>query len=236
MRRLPYFSHSISIHVLREEDDRRAVSAASSDIDISIHVLREEDDYQFIDQHIIRWNFYPRPPRGGRRNPPTVHITLCLRFLSTSSARRTTSGGTRRHAKGGFLSTSSARRTTFLGHPGSRGQIISIHVLREEDDQPPPKPPHPSMPNFYPRPPRGGRRYFSEGMADGILFLSTSSARRTTTRTGCWPNTRRYFYPRPPRGGRHAQRQSRLGRLPISIHVLREEDDPLTVLDCFSMD
>ena len=101
----------ISIHVLREEDDgitpaqdargyqflstssaRRTTDAFVNDktnAKISIHVLREEDDRS-------RWGlpprlryFYPRPPRGGR------HGSICgalgqWRFLSTSSARRTT--------------------------------------------------------------------------------------------------------------------------------------------------
>ena len=63
--------------------------------------------------------------------------------------------------------------------PRDEEDIISIHVLREEDD------------GFGC--PRG---------ADGPLFLSTSSARRTTL----WGGLRR-------------------GKNMISIHVLREEDD-----------
>ena len=56
--------------------------------------------------------------------------------------------------------------------------------------------------NFYPRPPRGGRRILYWFDFTFTEFLSTPSARRAT------PTHRRmnpppsYFYPRPPRGGR----------------------------------
>ena len=56
---------------------------------------------------------------------------------------------------------------------------ISIHVLREEDD--PWKTDFDKMAmNFYPRPPRGGRLRSAQLEAHKIVFLSTSSARRTT--------------------------------------------------------
>ena len=58
--------------------------------------------------------------------------------------------------------------------------IISIHALREEGDQSSAKKPANSL-NFYPRPPRGGRR--------------DNKAKKDTAAN---------FYPRPPRGGRPA--------------------------------
>ena len=101
---------------------------------ISIHALREEGDvgggqfYATTDQFLStpsarratamahrrsghRRDFYPRPPRGGRRSSP-------IKF----------------HAHRGFLSTPSARRATFAqGHVTST-KCISIHALREEGD------------------------------------------------------------------------------------------------------
>ena len=81
------------------------------------------------------------------------------------------------------------------------------------------------QPDFYPRPPRGGRRRSISVRASSVVFLSTPSARRATgllLHGGC-PLCN--FYPRPPRGGRPFQRL----RLPfpgtISIHALREEGD-----------
>ena len=100
-----------------------------------------------------------------------------------------------------FLSTPSARRATgcFLQH---RLQLrISIHALREEGD--PACPDHLAVDrNFYPRPPRGGRRYPIEIVEDATLFLSTPSARRATL-AACYKG----------------------GDILISIHALREEGD-----------
>ena len=61
--------------------------------------------------------------------------------------------------------------------------------------------------NFYPRPPRGGRLRILNNFNNVELFLSTPSARRATHRI-----------------------QVQLRQLPISIHALREEGDPLQIL------
>ena len=169
-------------------------------------------------------NFYPRPPRGGRRKP-TGWCCWWTKFLSTPSARRATGVGVSRqhqrtisihalreegdaaldHALAGaiqFLSTPSARRATlstrmvgmtqgqFLSTPSARratpaiflgrgGAVISIHALREEDDN-------------------------QQKNKDSLIsiFLSTPSARRAT---------------------RHAS--SCFVHEVISIHALREEGD-----------
>ena len=60
----------------------------------------------------------------------------------------------------------------------------------------------PSWPNFYPRPPRGGRHAVALHRAVGDLFLSTPSARRATLVFLHVHANRENFYPRPPRGGR----------------------------------
>ena len=101
-------------------------------------------------------NFYPRPPRGGR---PESGYTLTEVSV--------------------FLSTPSARRATCPPRPYFRRTDISIHALREEGDRPRAGCSS-SGRNFYPRPPRGGRRF----------------TRCATTMSLS------YFYPRPPRGGR----------------------------------
>ena len=212
----------ISIHALREEGDgsvlydlflalgflstpsaRRATSAAKSDafdIEISIHALREEGD-----------------------SPATTPTSRFIRFLSTPSARRATlyipyynaageisihalreegdgSSPINFHAYRGFLSTPSARRATF--------RAVDVRAFC----------------NFYPRPPRGGRRKFYPSISHDVLFLSTPSARRATPALPLAPAPRlisihalreegdisfdtavgdlSYFYPRPPRGGR----------------------------------
>ena len=170
---------AISIHVLREEDDGHGGIHHLGD-GISIHVLREEDD---------------RTVRQPLRRP--------LRFLSTSSARRTTANRSCAHLPKQisihvlreeddgwtmlrvaritqFLSTSSARRTT-------------IYTVSECSQ----------LGYFYPRPPRGGRPRPWPEVPAHPLFLSTSSARRTTRAPlPAGAKTLSHFYPRPPRGGR----------------------------------
>ena len=145
--------------------------------------------------------FYPRPPRGGR---PTSSgsFTTAPRFLSTPSARRATFAGV---APFGdcflFLSTPSARRATLPPFHLCAAHIISIHALREEGDgivpqqelgiaisihalreegDPPCARRLPSNRNFYPRPPRGGRRARDLERNSDMIFLSTPSARRAT--------------------------------------------------------
>ena len=147
---------AISIHALREEGDvqtqtatrlgdaflstpsaRRATVLRDTfdyDISISIHALREEGDVPPRASFSSSFYFYPRPPRGGRLNPPTQE-EKAHQFLSTPSARRATT------------------RTTYA----DRAQMISIHALREEGDNIGSLSPGPTQ-NFYPRPPRGGRR------------------------------------------------------------------------------
>ena len=56
----------ISIHALREEGDFLGASFFLSYF-ISIHALREEGDLWMATTFQPAFDFYPRPPRGGRR-------------------------------------------------------------------------------------------------------------------------------------------------------------------------
>ena len=58
---------AISIHALREEGDQ-GPGALYGVLRISIHALREEGDVgcRFLQRWFV--DFYPRPPRGGRRD------------------------------------------------------------------------------------------------------------------------------------------------------------------------
>ena len=146
-------------------------------------------------------NFYPRPPRGGRRGlafaasrscPISIHAlreegddpVADSNILRIDFYPRPPRGGRRfahpAHKHGfEFLSTPSARRAT-------RSDPFRLRAAHD----------------FYPRPPRGGRRHWR------ALFLFE-----------------RNFYPRPPRGGRRGQRSASPRRSGISIHALREEGD-----------
>ena len=132
---------------------------------------------------------------------------------------------------------------------------ISIHALREEGDAPSGRN-TPDTPNFYPRPPRGGRL---EGAVHGIKTKDfyprpPRGGRRVSGLVGASPT---YFYPRPPRGGRQLARRLQgvqqgflstpsarratgdvdrvEATIDISIHALREEGDAhrrRAALDC----
>ena len=122
---------------------------------ISIHALREEGDQVVSGVTKGVSDFYPRPPRGGRPAQPPASLWSVV-FLSTPSARRATRSGPCK-AHHGDISIHALREE---GDDISKMKLdelkISIHALREEGD---------GMaafctvrlPDFYPRPPRGGR-------------------------------------------------------------------------------
>ena len=105
--------------------------------------------------HIER-HFYPRPPRGGRPVRGYTHFPCGHDFYPRPprGGRLSPSPSSRRVSK--FLSTPSARRATTYAGRRHRGDLISIHALREEGDRLRPGWFRPIR-YFYPRPPRGGR-------------------------------------------------------------------------------
>ena len=193
--------------------------------EISIHALREEGDVRGHADYSPRADFYPRPPRGGRRSArigqdQTWKISIHA-LREEGDNRRTT----RFDHRSEFLSTPSARRATrqrrtwcwssfyFYPRPPRGGRLRRCYIRRHSGQY------------FYPRPPRGGRpacyllplrqcpisihALREEGDAEGSFcppsaqeFLSTPSARRATFQD------------------RQCYRD-----LPISIHALREEGD-----------
>ena len=202
-QRSPTTRRAISIHALREEGDDDFQSLVLIR-DISIHALREEGDQSSSSTSKICSYFYPRPPRGGRPRranlprpgfdfyprPPRGGRRCC--FSASRSTQPISIHALRE--EGDVLS--------FIQGPDTE---ISIHALREEGD-----PVRADLgvgdQNFYPRPPRGGRRCPASSNCRPTLFLSTPSARRATR----WPRlpttASEYFYPRPPRGGRRLRR------------------------------
>ena len=110
-------------------------------------------DYILTDE-----NFYPRPPRGGRRITAVCIKSLCYFYP------RPPRGGRHRGKKGvnivfEFLSTPSARRATKRRFTYSHRLGISIHALREEGDE-----------------------SKTSSVSGPWIFLSTPSARRATWR------------------------------------------------------
>ena len=83
----------------------------------------------------------------------------------------------------------------------------------------------PAVRDFYPRPPRGGRRIYTV-IVNVILVISIHALREEGNHilaAGQRPGGN--FYPRPPRGGRRRVRRLAGQGKRISIHALREEDD-----------
>ncbi len=191
-------------------------------------------------------DFYPRPPRGGRRRGDArpcaggAISTHALREEGEPAWRvsdprqahfypRPPRGGRRLFCMSlipgcQFLPTPSARRATKELCDQIRHTFISTHALREEGDW-----------------------WESIQQAVDNVFLPTPSARRATSGQPGLPARCRDFYPRPPRGGRPGEphraferrdfypRPPRGGRrgynydrreMPrISTHALREEGD-----------
>ena len=171
---------------------------------ISIHALREEGD-EFTPCVTKSFTyFYPRPPRGGRPyagctsglylrisihalreegDPLGIGTISPIELISIHALREEgdRSRTSRSTSQKRFLSTPSARRATVCW--------LYIRFVSK---------------NFYPRPPRGGRR----GHPDPHHQQGN-------------------FYPRPPRGGRRSSVAVKFLDFVISIHALREEGDKL---------
>ena len=101
---------------------------------ISIHALREEGDCDRHSRSKNCWNFYPRPPRGGR-----LQQDAAMSYNSAISIHALREEGDRfflgcNGTQLLFLSTPSARRATLPPPPLWPDWAISIHALREEGD------------------------------------------------------------------------------------------------------
>ena len=170
-------------------------------------------------------NFYPRPPRGGRRSGKSCRVRPLSDFYPRPPRggrlpKLTTAFG----RSGLFLSTPSARRATclqklaiksdtlFLSTPSARRATREFgRTAGEKKD-------------FYPRPPRGGRRWHpwrvfhlshisihalrEEGdcHADDCRCIHVISIHALLAEGDARADGQRdradHFYPRPPRGGR----------------------------------
>ena len=154
--------------------------------------------------------------------------TLLRVFLSTPSARRATADcNVDVVLIAGFLSTPSARRATppiaaidhiaeFLSTPSARRATSCPATPSTEQRNFYPRPPRggrrtaiPDKPvrrDFYPRPPRGGRRGCAHGLPLRKNFYPRPP-RGGRPRSLAKPSRSSYFYPRPPRGGRPTRKR-----------------------------
>ena len=172
-------SQAISIHALREEGDASGNGAPEICVQFLSTPSARRATLQTRPPMPLDSNFYPRPPRGGRRlfpahgplrpyfypRPPRGGRRLCHKFRPCDRnfyprpprGGRPTSDSDYRVVSL-FLSTPSARRATCPANGQTRNRAISIHALREEGDA----------------------RIFSRILMVS-LFLSTPSARRATS-------------------------------------------------------
>ena len=244
--RRSWWHQQISIHALREEGDQ-GVRGSCVNFIISIHALREEGDVGFLhlDHRFGKFLSTPSARRatdiflvvglaevisihalreeGDECKRPVAQLdgisihalreegdwaamamsSSAAKFLSTPSARRATPAAPPESSiSSRFLSTPSARRATCV--------LANICA---------------GCSNFYPRPPRGGRRGSSQ--QEAAQQLISIHALREEGDPGMTPKLHWTFdfYPRPPRGGRPRDVPLFLRGEVISIHALREEGD-----------
>ena len=161
---------------------RRATIAPSHNgkiSDISIHALREEGDAEYGMDGADRHHFYPRPPRGGRHTDASMVFDADMISIHALREEGDQPTSCRKAKLSRFLSTPSARRAT--SHPPWCRCSVA---------------------DFYPRPPRGGRRHLCCcGAGPGKISIHA---------------LREEGDPRRPPPGTWTQ---------ISIHALREEGD-----------
>ena len=106
------------------------------------------------------YNFYPRPPRGGRLRVG-AHAAHIVDFYPRPPRGGRLPGADSAGGDSVFLSTPSARRATSREQRVTLSFAISIHALREEGD-----------------------KEARNKCLKWQRFLSTPSARRATTETG----------------------------------------------------
>ena len=199
---------------------------------ISTHALREEGDH-FTGQVIaVQQNFYPRPPRGGRHCPDLRSgVIYCI---STHALREEGDADTFCGGMNGiiFLPTPSARRATlcllflfvlfvFLPTPSARRATSALWAMTS------------SHRYFYPRPPRGGRRFLEVAGQVQRIFLPTPSARRATWVSKSRSRVCHLFLPTPSARRATGKRAQIPRYYEISTHALREEGDPALVVVVF---
>ena len=160
--------------------------------------MAKQDNYKFLST-----------PSARRATALRKGADNAGKFLSTPSARRAT-GMTGEYTveEMQFLSTPSARRATAFSVAPALVRMISIHALREEGDDFK-MVAHISNEDFYPRPPRGGRRRRCP-MSIVNSIISIHALREEGDRLHRRGLLRLlHFYPRPPRGGRPPSAASR---------------------------
>ena len=149
--------YGISTHALREEGDLSGSCTLDCNTQISTHALREEGDHGFGGHHVGRLYISTH----ALREEGDVICPTYSRYGQISTHALREEGDFQKMMKDAEagISTHALREEgdLVLGVDVADALLISTHALREEGDKrwlPGPA----SCSNFYPRPPRGGRR------------------------------------------------------------------------------
>ena len=171
-----------------------------------------------------RQDFYPRPPRGGRRQTG-CRAESCT-AISIHALREEGDPEIPQYQAPAAISIHALREEgdEVANSVGLRG-AISIHALREEGDTSSSGLLRVCV-NFYPRPPRGGRHKDPELFMEYYEFLSTPSARRATIVTDDISRSDARFLSTPSARRATPLSPTAVAEREISIHALREEGDP----------
>ena len=195
--------------------------------DISIHALREEGDLTAsCSTRVSIHGFLSTPSARRATRPAAIHSQRGRISIHALREEGDSRRGAASDCKGISIHALREEGDVYSVRSHLGRQRISIHALREEGDlkcsqmilhgtlflsTPSARRAtcavaasraHPA--DFYPRPPRGGRRPEGADAAPrlGGGFLSTPSARRATMLCRSANSATLNFYPRPPRGGR----------------------------------
>ena len=167
---------------------------------ISIHALRGEGDFPIWKQLLFGFNFYPRPPWGGRLQQ-VRNLFAGNKFLSTPSVGRATNLACHQYRQAKISIHALRGEGDVSLFSMGLSDAISIHALRGEGD--------PAFllaaarrRTFLSTPSVGRATAVSQHREPVVEFLSTPSVGRATGSRPQCPPPFCYFYPRPPWGGR----------------------------------
>ena len=118
---------------------RRATSAPavgqSWSLSISIHALREEGDKKAVPEMVDIYDFYPRPPRGGRPNEVDILMNVVVISIHALREEGDPDGSQTFQAQFDFYPRPPRGGRQWQGGCDYDLQLISIHALREEGDR-----------------------------------------------------------------------------------------------------
>ena len=178
---------------------------------ISIHAPREGSDRNKLVLTVVSEHFYPRSPRGERRQSSAQHDAARKNFYPRSPRGERPSGPTAVDTAQNFYPRSPRGERLLNMMSAGTAHLIFLSTLPARGATRNSRPAGLPTGYFYPRSPRGERPPFRPS----------------------WPTWDDNFYPRSPRGERPKVERPREDAPDISIHAPREGSDPQVCGRCF---